>query len=304
MAGINTGSIAKALLPGVMNFYGLGYDQLAEEYSQIFDTQTSMKNFEEDVNVYGFGLASVKPESMDLAYDTMQQGFVKRYVHAVYALGYTISKEAVDDNQYPDLVVKRSKSMGNSMRQTKENVCALILARAFSNTYTGADGIELCSTAHLMSKGGTFSNKLAVDADLSEASLEQALIQIRGYTDDAGLRISAKGMKLIIPIQLEYEAQRILKSDLKYDTAENALNAMKSLGKLPGGIVVNTYLSDANAWFIKTSVPDGLKFLQRSPLEISNDTDFNSKNMRFSAMERYCAGWTDPRGVFGSAGSN
>lgn len=300
---INTGAISKALRPGVNAWFGLAYNRFPEQYKEIFDTYNSMMNFEEDVNVNGFGLAMVKPEGMALSYDSMQQGFLKRYVHVTYALGYVISREAIEDNLYIKLAQQRSESLANSMRQTKETVAANVLNRAFSNSYVGADGLELCSTAHLLSKGGTFSNKIATAADLSEASLEQALIDIAGFTDDAGLRMSARGMKLIVPRQLLFEAQRILKNTDRPNTAERDINAMVSLGMLPGGIVMNNYLTDSDAFFIKTDVAEGLKHYSRRALEIQDDSDFDTENVKFKASERFSFGWTDPRGIYGSPGA-
>ncbi|MEI6183893.1 MAG: hypothetical protein WCP65_00080 [Bacteroidota bacterium] len=300
---INTGAISKALRPGVNSWFGLAYNQYPEEYKQIFDTMMSSMNFEEDVNVNGFGLAAVKPEGMALSYDSMQQGFLKRYVHVTYALGYVISREAIEDNLYIKLAQQRSEALARSMKQTKENVAANILNRAFNSSYTGADALELCSTAHLLSKGGTFSNKIATAADLSEASLEQALIDIAGFVDDANLRMSARGMKLIIPRQLQFEAQRILKNMDRPGTAERDINAMVSLGMLPGGIVMNHYLTDTDAFFIKTDVAEGLKHFSRRALEIKDDSDFDTENVKFKASERFSFGWTDPRGIYGSPGA-
>ena len=303
MALINTGALAKALRPGVNAWFGLAYDQFPEEYVQIFDKVMSEMNFEEDVNVHGFGLGAVKPEGQALQYDTLQQGWTQRYVHITYALGYIITREMIEDNLYMKLAQQRTEALAMSMKQTKENVAANVLNRGFSNSYLGADGLCLFSTAHLMSRGGTYSNKLAVDADLSEAAIEQALIDIAGFTNDAGLRISAMGQKLIIPRQLQFEATRILKSDLQNDSANHAINAMRAMGVLPQGVVMNHYLTDTNAWFIKTNVNDGLKYFQRRDLGVENDTEFDTENMKFKASERYSFGWTDPRGIYGSAGS-
>lgn len=300
---INTGAISRALKPGVNTWFGLAYKKHPEQWSQIFDKQMSEFNFEEDVNVNGFGLGVLKPEGASISYDTHSQGWIQRYQNLTYALGFIVTREHVEDNKYMQIAKQRAEALANSMRQTKENIAANVLNRAFSNSYLGADGVRLCSTAHLCSKGGTFSNTLSTAADLSEASLEQAIIDLGGLVDDAGLRIDVMGQKLIIPRQLQFEACRILKSDLKYDTAENAINAMKNMGSLPGGVVMNTYLSDPDAWFIKTDVQDGLKLFQRRELEVENDSDFDTENMKFKASERYCVGWTDPRGIYGSPGA-
>ena len=303
MAIINTGSLAKALWPGVNKWFGHGYDEHSMEYKEIFKETRSDKNFEEDVNSYGLGLAVVKPEGENVSYDSMAQGFLKRYVHSTVALGFIVTREQIEDNQYMELAEQRSKSLAFSMRQTKENVAANVLNRAFNSSYTGADGVELCSTAHLLSKGGTFKNELSTAADLSEASLEQACIDIMDHKDDAGLRISVMPRKLIIPKELCFEAERILKSSLQNDTANNALNALKSKGVLPEGYAVNHYLTDSDAFFLLTNAPDGMKHFQRRDVAIDNDTDFDSENMKFKASERYVFGWTDPRGIFGSPGA-
>lgn len=302
---INTGSIAKALRPGVNEWFGLAYKQIPEQWKEIFDMGIAMSgmNFEEDVNINGLGLASLKPEGSSVNYDTMQQGFTQRYVHATYAQGYIITREAIEDNLYIKLAKQRSESLANAMRQTKENIGANILNRAFSNSYVGADGLELCSTAHLLSKGGTFSNAMSPAADLSEDALEQMLIQIGGFVDDANLRVQVNGMKLIIPIQLQFEAARILKNSMRPGTAERDINAMYNMGMLPGGFVVNRYLSDSDAFFIKTDCQNGLKMFQRRALEVNDDSDFDTENVKFKATERYSFGWTDARGIVGSAGA-
>ena len=302
MGIINTGALAKALWPGVNKWFGQAYDEHTLEHKEIFAEERSDKNFEEDVNTYGLGLAVVKPEGENISYDSMAQGFLKRYVHTTYGLGFIITREMIEDNQYMELAEKRSKKLAFSMRQTKENVAANVLNRAFNASYAGADGLELCSKLHLNSKGGTFKNELTTAADLSEASLEQMCIDIMDFKDDAGLRISVMPRKLVVPKELVFEAERILKSTLQNDTANNALNALKSKGVLPEGYCVNHYLTDTNAFFLLTNSPDGLKHFQRRDMGIDNDTDFDSENMKFKASERYVFGWTDPRGIFGSPG--
>jgi len=303
MALINTGALAKALRPGVNTWFGNMYNRFPEEFSAIFDKEMSAMNFEEDVNVHGFGLGVVKPEGTAITYDSMQQGFIKRYIHIVYGLGFIITREAIEDNLYMKLAKSNTEALAHSMKQVKETVAANVLNRAFSSSYTGADGLELCSTSHLLSKGGTFQNKLSTAADLSEASLEQALMDIGGFVDDAELKMSARGMKLIIPRQLEFEAQRILKSDLQPGSANNDINVLMSGRYLPGGFAVNHYLTDSDAWFVKTDVPNGLRHFERRAMQIDNDTEFDSDNMKFKATERYSFGWTDPRGIFGSPGA-
>lgn len=300
---INTGALAKALRPGVNTWFGNMYKRFPDEYSAIFDTEQSSMNFEEDVNVHGFGLGVVKPEGEAVTYDTMQQGFLKRYIHIVYALGFVITREAIEDNLYMKLAKSNSEALAHSMKQVKETVAANVLNRAFNSSYTGADGKELCATDHLLSKGGSYANELSTAADLSESSIEQALIDIAGFVDDASLKMQARGMKLIIPRQLEFEAQRILHSEYQNDSANNAINALYTGKYLPQGFCVNHYLTDEDAWFIKTDVPHGLRHFVRRGLMIDNDTEFDTDNMKFKASERYSFGWTDPRGIFGSPGA-
>lgn len=303
MAIINTGALSKALWPGVNAFFGLAYNEYPAEFTEIFKTQVSEKNFEEDVNMNGLGLATVKPEGTDIAYASMAQGFIKRYVPITYALGFIVTREAMEDNLYLELAQARAKSLAHGMRQTKEIVAANVLNRAFNSSYTGADGLELCSTAHKLSKGGTYANELATPADLSEASLEQAMIDIMGHVDDANMKIRVMPRKLIVPKELCFEAERILKSTLQVDTANNTLNALRSKGVLPEGYAVNHYLTDTDAFFVLTDAPEGLKHIQRRAVALENDTDFDSHNLRFQASERYDFGWSDPRAIYGSPGA-
>lgn len=303
MSVINTGAYSKALWPGVNKWYGHAYDELSLQYKEIFKTESSDKNFEEDVNHYGTGLAVVKPEGEDVTYDSMAQAFLQRYVHKTYALGFVVTRENIEDNQYMELAKAKSEALGLSMRQTKENVAANILNRAFNSSYVGADGKELCATDHVLSKGGTFKNELTTAADLSEASLEQMCIDIMDFKNDAGLRVNIMPRKLVVPRDLCFEAERILKSSLQNDTANNALNALKSKGVLPEGYTVNQYLTDSDAFFILTNCPNGLRHFERRAMELTDDTDFGSENVKFKATERYSFGWTDPRGIFGSPGA-
>lgn len=303
MGIINTGAYSKLLWPGLNKLFGHEYAEHSLEYKEIFKTERSEKNFEEDLNHYGLGLATIKPEGENIAYDSMGQGFLKRYVHLTYALGFIITKEAIEDNLYAEAAMARTKALAFSMRQTKENVGANVLNRAFNSNYVGADGLELCSAVHKLARGGTFSNTPAAAADLSELALEQAAIDIMNFKNDAGLRISVMPRKLILPVDLCFEAERILKSSLQNDTANNALNALKSKGIFPEGYAVNHYLTDQDAWFILTNVQNGMKHLQRRDVAMENDTDFDSENMKFKATERYVFGWTDPRGIYGSPGA-
>ena len=296
---VTTGSIAKAIWPGVNKFYGLGYNQHPLEYVAIFDVENSTKLYEEDVILSGTGLAPKKPEGEAISYDSIKQGWVTRYTNVVYALGIQATREMIEDDQY-DLLFKKAQYLGRSIRITQETVTANVLNRAFNSSYTGGDGLEMCSTAHVNVAGGTFSNELTTSSDLSEASLEQACIDIAGFTDDRGLQIAANAKKLIIPRQLQFEAARILKSTLQNDSANNAINALKNMNL---EIVMNHYLTDADAWFLKTDVMDGLKYFNRRAPEFKDDSDFDTENAKFKGSVRFSAGWSDPRGIFGSPGS-
>lgn len=303
---ITTGSNPRLLKPGIQALFGLSYAQYPELYSQVFDVRQSTLNFEEVVNVNGLGLPSVKQQANPVKYADMGQGFISRFQNITYALGYIITWESQQDNLYMQVIKQYTPALARSMKQGKETIAFNVLNNGFSTAApgaTGADGKALFDTAHKKSKGGTFSNTLAAAQDLSEISLEQALIDISGFEDDAGLKIMAQGMKLIIPRQLRYDAVRILDSQLQNDTANHAINAMKSQGVLPDGMLISVYLDDPDAWFIKTDVPEGLIFQDRNKLEISNDNDFDSENQKWKAMERYCVGWADPRGVYGSPGA-
>lgn len=304
MAVIGTGSIAKSLWPGVNKWVGLSYAELDHQYKEIFDIEKTDMNYVQDVTMSATGLLTVKPEGQQIVYDDFAQGFVKTYKPVVYAGGFIISREAIEDNQYAELAKKKAMMLGRSAKETKENVAANVLNRAFNSAYVGADGLELCSLAHKFEKGGTYKNELTTAADLSEASLEQACIDIFDFRDGANKLIAAKPKKLIVPRALCFEAERILKSILQNDTANNAVNALRSKGMFADGYCVNHYLTDTDAWFIKTDVPDGLKVIERRAMEVNNDTpDFNSEVLRFKVTERYAMGWTDPRGIFGSPGA-
>jgi hypothetical protein len=299
---ISTGSHPKSLWPGVKAFFGKVYDEKPLVADMVFDAYTSDKAYEEYVEETGFGLAPVKAEGASISYDTDSQGYIARLTNVTYALGAKVTMEAIDDNQYEDVAKKKAKKLSRSMRQTKENVYANILNRAFTAAFAGGDGKELLATDH-PTLSGNQSNELAVPADLSEASLEELLTQIRGAKDSRGLRIQLKGMKLIVPSQLEFEATRILSSTNQSGTANNDINAVKALGMLPGGTVVWDYLSDPDAWFIKTDADEGLIRQQRKALALSQDNDFDTSNACMKAMERYAGGWADWRGLFGSEGA-
>ena len=303
MAAITTGSWAKAMWPGVNKFFGMKYNEYSPEWPEIFDKNTSTKAFEEEVSATGFGLAQIKTEGAPISYDTAEQGFVSRYTHATYALGFIVTQEMFDDNLYMEIGLKRAQSLAFSIRQTKEVVAANVLNRAFTAAYTGGDGVELCSLLHKNKSGGTWANELTTAADLSDTALEQACIDIAGFTNDRGLTIKVLPKKLIIPPDLEFEAARILKSIQQPGTANNDINAIRVLGKIPQGYAVNHFLTDADAWFIKTDVTDGMKLFQRKPMSFGTDNDFDSTNAKFKSSERFSVGWSDPRGLFGSPGA-
>lgn len=300
---INTGAIASALRPGVNEWFGLMYNKYPEQFSQIFDISTSNMNWETDVNINGLGLAMSKQQGSGVQFDSMSQAYQQQYKHVTYGLGFILTEEAIEDNLYMQMAKQMTERLAYSLKQTKEIIGANVLNNAFNSSYTGADGVQLCSSSHGLSKGGTFSNTLAVAADLSEASLEQALIDIDNFVDDASLKVNCKALRLVVPSALRFEAKRILGSELQNDTNNNALNAMKSLGMLPGGYTVNNYLTDSDAWFVKTDCPAGMKHFVRRAARVDNDTEFTSNNVRFKATERYSFGWTDPRGIYGSPGA-
>lgn len=302
MSIINSASFAKALYPGVNAWYGKAYNEYATEYNKLFETFKSTRQFEEDVGVSSFGLAIAKPEGSPITYDSERQAFITRYQHVVYALGFIITREIMEDDQYDVVGQRKAQGLAYSMRQTKEVIAANVYNRAFNSSYVGGDGKELLATDHPNFAGGTWSNELAVAADLSEAALEQACIDIGGFTNDRGLLIAAKPKTLIIPRQLAFEAKRILGSPLRVGTANNDLNALKDMSMIPE-VVVNHYLTDTDAWFIRTDVPHGMKHFERRADAFEMDNDFDTENAKFKATARYSFGWTDPRGLFGSPGA-
>ncbi len=302
MATITTGSHPKTLWPGVKKFFGKTYDEKPLVCSMVFDEVSSEKAYEEYVEETGFGLAPQKTEGASISYDTDAQGYTYRLTNTTYGLGAKITQEAIEDNQYESVAQKKAAKLARSMRHTKENVGANILNRAFNSSYTGGDGKELIATDH-PGLSGDQSNELAVAADLSEASLEDLLTLIRGLTDSRGLKIGAAGVKLIVPPALEFTATRILSSTNQSGTANNDINAMKTLGMLPGGVVIWDYLTDTDAFFIKTDVGDGLMHQSRRALSLQQDNDFDTSNACMKATERYAFGWADWRGIVGTPGS-
>jgi hypothetical protein len=302
MATVTSSNFSKALQVGVNAWYGKAYDEYPVEWTSLFDQFTSRKAFEEDVGTSGFGLARVKIEGSPIEYDTESQGFTSRYTHVNYGLGFIITREMFDDDQYDVVAEKRARMLAFSMRQTKEVVGANVYNRAFTAGYTGGDGQVLLSSAHVNVRGGTFSNILSTAANISEASLEQGCIDIAKFTNDAGLRIAVQPQKIIIPVDSQFELERILKTQYRVGSANNDISALYSMGKFPGGMVVNHYLTSTTAWFIRTNAPDGLKYFSRKDDAFGEDNDFDTDNAKFKATSRYSFGWTDPRGLYGTAG--
>lgn len=302
MSVINSSSFAKALWPGVNAWYGKAYAEYPVEWQKLFETQKSTKQFEEDVGISSFGLAVVKPEGSPITYDSERQGFITRYTHTVYALGFVITREIMEDDQYDVVGQRKAQGLAFSMRQTKEVVGANVYNRAFNSSYTGGDGVCLINASHPNFAGGTWSNQIGTASDLSEAALEQAVIDIAGFTNDRGLVIAVRPKQLIIPRQLMFEAKRILFSDGRVGTDNNDLNAIKTMGLIPE-VVTNHYLTDTDAWFIRTDVSDGMKYLERRADAFEMDNDFDTENAKFKATGRYSFGWTDPRGLYGSQGA-
>ena len=302
MAVVNTGNIAKALQVGVNKFWGMGYQEHKPlQVAKIFDDTPSIKAYEEDVQLVGTGLVPVKNQGAAISYDAIRQGYVQRYSHLMYSMGIIFTHEMLADKQY-DLGFKQARYLGFSARQTQETVAANVLNRAFNSSYTFADGVELCSTVHPKISGGTFANELTVAADLSHASLEQAMIDIDDFTDDRGLKIAVKGQRLIVPTALRYEACRILKSTLESGTANNDINALQQECDLE--ICVNNHLTDPDAWFVKTDCMDGMKrFVREKVSAPTSENDFDTFNGKFKIYFRESYGNTDPRGIFGSSGA-
>jgi len=302
MAIITTGNHPKALWPGVYDFWGLKYNEHPMEVYDLFDEKTSEKTYEELVQSTSFGLAPVKTQGGAVTYDSHQQGFLTRATHVVYGLGYIVTREEMDDNLYVDVSMKRAESLAFSMRQTKETVGANVYNRAFNSAYTFGDGVELISAVHPNSTGGTWSNALATPAALSEVAIEDMLIQIAGALNDRGLKISLVGQSLHVPRQLWFEANRILKSILQNDTANNATNVLRSTNAMPKGIKQNHYFDDANNWFVRTNVPSsGMCLFNRRAIDFTQDNDFNTDNAKSKSTERYSFTAGDPRAVYGSA---
>jgi hypothetical protein len=296
--------LLKELLPGLNALFGLEYKRYGEESKEIFEQETSERSFEEEVKLSGFAAAPVKDEGSAIAYDNAQEAWTARYNHETIAMGFSITEEAIEDNLYDSLSARYTKALARAMAYTKQVKGANILNRAFNSDYTFGDGVVLCSTAHPLVSGGTNSNRPSTASDLNETSLEAAIIQISNWTDERGLLVAGKPKRLIIPADLMFIAQRLLKSEGRVGTADNDINAVRSMGVIPGGYSVNHYLTDTNAWFVSTDIPNGLKYFVRTPMSTSMDGDFDTGNARYKARERYSFGVSDPLGVFGSPGSS
>jgi len=301
---ISRQQLAKELEPGLNALFGLEYNNYENQHGEIFDTETSDRAFEEEVMLSGFGEAQVKSEGSAVAFDDANEHFTARYTHETIALAFSITEEAVEDNLYDSIAKRYTKALARSMANTKQIKAANILNNGFDSTnHPGGDGKALMATDHPTIGAGDLSNELAVSADLSETSLEQAMIDIAAFKDERGLKIAARGLKLIIPSELQFTAERILKSNQRVGTADNDINALSSKGMLPQGYVVNNFLSDTDAFFIKTDVPNGMKMFNRAAIKTAMEGDFDTGNMRYKARERYSFGFSDWRGMFGSPGA-
>jgi hypothetical protein len=300
---ISRAQLLKELLPGLNALFGMEYARYGEEHKEIYETESSERSFEEETKLSGFSAAPVKAEGAAISYDNAQEAWSTRYSHETIALGFSITEEAVEDNLYDSLSARYTKSLARAMSYTKQVKAAATLNNGFSGSYLGGDGVALFSTAHPTVGGGTNSNAPSVGVDLNETSLEAAVIQIAAWTDERGLLIAAKPRKIIVPPALMFVTKRLLDTELRVGTADNDLNALKNMGAIPEGYAVNHFLTDTNAWFICTDVPNGLKHFVRSPMNTSMDGDFDTGNVRYKARERYSFGWSDPLGMWGSSGS-
>ena len=296
---ISRAQLVKELEPGLNALFGLEYKSYANEHAEIFDTESSDRAFEEEVMLSGFANASVKPEGQGVQFDDAQETFTARYTNETIALAFAITEEAIEDNLYDRLASRYTKALARSMANTKQIKGAAVLNNGFNANFAGGDGVALFATNH-PTIAGTFSNELAVASDLNETSLEQALIDIAAMTDERGLKIASRGMKLIIPSALQFTADRLMKSEGRTGTADNDINAVRNMGMIPEGYTVNHFLTSNKKWFIKTDVPNGLKHFVRSPIKTSMEGDFDTGNVRYKARERYVFGFSDPRGIFGS----
>jgi len=299
---ISRAQLVKELEPGLNALFGLEYKRYENQHAEIYVQESSDRAFEEEVMLSGFANADVKAEGQGISYDEAQETFTARYTNETIALAFAITEEAMEDNLYDRISSRYTKALARSMANAKQVKAANVLNRAFNSSYTGGDGLELCSTAHVI-VAGTEQNELSTAADLNETSLEQAMIDIAALTDERGLKIAAQGRKMVVPSALQFTAERLMKSVGRVGTADNDINAIKNMGMVPQGYVVNHYLTDTDAFFIKTDVPNGLKHFTRAPIKTAMEGDFETGNVRYKARERYSFGWSDWRGIFGSPGA-
>jgi hypothetical protein len=300
---ISRAQLLKELLPGLNALFGLEYARYGEEHKEIYETETSERSFEEETKLSGFSAAPVKNEGSAIAYDNAQEAWTARYNHETIALGFSLTEEAIEDNLYDSLSARYTKALARAMSYTKQVKAANVLNNGFSSSYPGGDNVSLFNANHPLVSGGTNSNIPSTPADLNETSLENAVIQIAAWTDERGLLIAAKPKKLIVPPALQFVATRLLETELRVGTNDNDVNALKNNGSIPEGYTINHFLTDTNAWFLTTDVPNGMKHFVRSPLANSMDGDFDTGNVRYKARERYSFGWSDPLGMYGSQGA-
>jgi hypothetical protein len=300
---ISRAQLLKELLPGLNALFGMEYKTYGEQHKEIYETESSERSFEEETKLSGFSAAPVKNEGSALAYDNAQEAWTARYNHETIALGFSLTEEAIEDNLYDSLSARYTKSLARAMAYTKQVKGAATLNNGFTAGYVGGDGVVLFSASHPLVSGGVNSNTPAVAADLNETSLENAVIQIAAWTDERGLLIAAKPKKLVVPPALQFVATRLLETKLRVGTTDNDINALENNGSIPDGYTINNYLTDTNAWFLTTDVPNGLKHFVRTPLSNSMDGDFDTGNVRYKSRERYSFGWSDPLGMYGSPGA-
>jgi hypothetical protein len=300
---ISRAQLTKELEPGLNALFGMEYSRYENEHEEIFESENSDRAFEEEVLIAGFGNAPVKREGDGVEFDTAYEGFTARYTHETIALAFALTEEAVEDNLYDRLGARYTKALARSMAHTKQVKAANVLNNAFSSSYTGGDGLSLVNSAHTLAGGGTYSNTPSTQVDLNETSLEDSLITVSTLVDDRNLTLALQGMKLIVPPQLQFIAERLLETPGRVGTADNDINAMRSMGMIPEGYAVNHFLTDTDAWFVLTDCPDGMKHFVRTPISTNMEGDFDTGNVRFKARERYSFGWSNPRGIYGSQGA-
>ena len=300
---ISRAQLVKELEPGLNALFGMEYTRYEDETKEIFETESSDRAFEEEVLITGFGNAPVKREGDGVEFDTAYEGYTARYTHETIALAFALTEEAVEDNLYDRLGARYTKALARSMAHTKQVKGANVLNNAFSSSYTGGDGLSLVNSSHTLAGGGTFSNRPSTYVDLNETSLEDSLITVSTFVDDRNLTLALQGMKLVVPPQLQFIAERLLETPGRVGTADNDINALKNMGMISQGYAVNHFLTDTDAWFVLTDCPDGMKHFERTSLSTNMEGDFDTGNVRFKARERYSFGWSNPRGIYGSSGA-